>query len=359
MPVQSVNFDIGVLAAAGQEAADDYRDGLAINCSLLHWQEKANGKGTKKWKGGQYYPGSINMQNHTGISQFVDGFELFDASANETQRVPLYPLCVSGLLMKIGVTERYIYGATDGAMQTKVRTLTQSCMGFLQRSWEQRILTATGSGFGNWLTLNGIDSSAGVFERGAAGSGQSNTIGGLSKATYASVIGWNNRVANLNNAFGTNQIGLYSLVQQTRIHKPETGKKAWFMTLNGMVNIKRVVQGYQRFTSTDSKSMDFGTPVEFYQGIPIYQDTFLPVAGAATTTYPMTALLLDADDIFWAWGKAQKGDGAPLPDGYFGTGQWAPIGGLQSVIGCPMMVVGNTIVLDMGSSGIAYAGETY
>lgn len=357
MPTQSVSFDMGVLAAAGQEAAIEYRDGLAKACNLLRAQEEANGK--PKWHGGQLYLTTSNMQDHTGITQFVDGFELFDPTANETQRNPSYPLCVSGLLMKIGVTERYLYGATNGAMKKKVRFLTQSCMGFLQRRWSQRILAATGAGFSNWITLNGIDSTAGVFEENAVGS-QTNTIGGLSKTTYSSVIGWQNCVSNLNNAFGTNQIGLYNLLEQTKKHKEvNPKKKRWFMTVQGMTNIKRVVQGHQYFTSTDPKSLDYGTVVDLYQGIRIHQEQFLPIDGASTTTYPMTALLLDLEDIFWAWGQAQNGEGGALPDGYFGTGTWEKLGGLQMVIGCPMMVVGNTIVTDMGSSGIAYAGETY
>lgn len=357
MPTQSVNFEIGVLAAAGQEAAIEYRDGLRRACNLLRVQEEVKGK--PKWTGGQNYPVTVNMQDHTGITQFVDGFELFDPTANETQRNPLYPLCISGLLMKIGVAERYLYGATNGAMKKKIRFLTESCMGFLQRQWSQRVVGGTGAGFANWITLNGIDSTAGVFEENAVGS-QTNTIGGLSKSTYSNVIGWQNTVANLNNAFGTNQIGLYNLLEQTKKHKDvDKTKKRWFMTVAGMTNIKRVLQGYSFFANQDPKSLDIGQVVEYYQGIRIHQEQFLPIDGAASTTYPMTALLLDLEDIFWAWGQAQGNEGGKLPDGFFGVGDWASLGGLQMVIGCPMMVVGNTIVTDMGSSGIAYAGETY
>lgn len=359
MPSTSVNFDVAVLAAAGQRAASMSRDGLRRACSLLHAQEMVNGKGKPKWEGGQYFHTEITMRDHTGITQFVDGYELYDASAYETQQNPLYPMAISGLMMKIGEAERRLLGATEGALRHKVETLTEATMGFLQRQWQFRVLAATGLGFSNFVTLNGIDSTAGVFEQDAVGS-QTNVIGGLSKATYSGVIGWQNQVANLNNAFGTNQIGLFNLIANTIVHKPlDKKKKIWLMTVQGGVNLKRVTQGVQRFVSTDPKDTDFGVPIEFYDGVKIYQESFLPTSGTNTTTYPMTAMLLDLEDIFFAWGGEVSDVGGKLPSGYFGTGDWRLIGGLQSVLGCPMSVVGQTIVTDMGSSGIAYAGETF
>lgn len=358
MPVQTVSFDIGALAVAGQMAAVEERDGLARACNLLAAQKEV--KGTPKWEGGQNFPVTINMQDHTSITQFVDGFELFDPSANETQRNALYPICISGLLMKIGVAEQILYGQTTGSLKKKIRLLTSSCMGFLQRAWETRILTGTGAGFANWITLNGIDSTLGVFEEQAVGL-QTNTIGGLPKSTYNTVIGWQNVLGDFANAFGTNQIVMYQMLEQTKIHKAvNTRTKRWFMTVNGMTFLKRVTQGYERFTTRKSSDLDLGVEVDVYQGIRIYQENFLPIAGATTATHPMTALLLDLEDIYWAWGKPSGEMGNKLPDGYFGTGEWGSLGGLQNmVLGSPMMVYGNTIVTDMGSSGIGVRGQVF
>lgn len=361
MPLQSVGFDVSVLASAGQMAASEKRDGLRRTCSLLHAQEVINGKGKPQWKGGQYFSTEITVQDHTGITQYADGFENYDASAYETQVVPLYPMCISGLMMKLGETQVRLLNATDGALRHKVETLSAATLGFLQRQWQFRIVTGgtTGPGFSNWTTLNGIDSTAGVFEQDAFGS-QTNTIGGVSKTTYANVLGWQNCVANLNNAFGTNQIGLFDLIEQTKVHKPlDPKKKVWLITVQGMVNLKRVIQGNQLFTSNDPKDLDFGTGIEMYGGIKIFTENFLPISGTNTTTYPITAMLLDLEDIFFAWDKGKAAMGVNQIDGYFGTGQWGYIGGLQSVLGCAARVVGNTIVTDMGSSGIAYAGQTF
>jgi hypothetical protein len=359
MPSTSVTFDWGLYAAVGQEAASERRDALAKECPLIGHQEQVRGKGKPKWEGGQNFTVALSMVQHTGITQFLDGYEEYDNAANEPDRVAAYPLVMSGLLMKIGGLERYTYGATPGGMRKKIESLTVNCMGFLKRGWEARIIGGVGTGFTSWIGFNGFDSTAGIFERSAVGS-QSNTIGGLSKSTYANVIGWNNCVVNLNNAFGTNQIGLYQLIAQTKIHK-DGGKKAWFFSTQGVTNVKRVVQAYERYMPNDK--LDLGRPVMQYQGHPVYQESFMPVStatgGSTTNTYPITAYFIDFEDIFFSWGEAQKGEGSPLPDGYFGIGEWGPIAGNTTVIGCPMAVVGQTIVADMGSSGCAYGGETY
>ena len=72
-------------------------------------------------------------------------------------------------------------------------------------------------------TLNGIDAATGWFEEGAFGSGQSNSVGGLSKSTYASA-NWNNQVASAGGAFNTNRAGegaMTDLMIQTQIYAPE------------------------------------------------------------------------------------------------------------------------------------------
>lgn len=361
MPATTVTYDWGVLSACGQAAATEYRDGNELACPLIRVQEEVKGKGNPKFEGGQNMPGpSISMVQHTGITQFSDGYEEYDSSANETQRTPLYPLAMSGLLMKIGGKELRTYSSTPNGLRRKIESLTKSCMGFMRRGWEKRIIAGIGSGFGEWITFNGFDSTGGIFEDDAIGS-QTNVIGGLSKATYSTVVGWQNVVVNLNNAYGTNVNGLYQVMTTTKRHK-DGGKKVWLWSDQGINNYKRSVQAYERYTSSDK--LDMGKPVLVYGGHPVYQQPQMPVStatgGSTTNTKPWTALFLDFDDIHFAWSPAVKfGNGQGLPDGFFGVGDWSQIAGNITVYGCPMAVAGQTYVADMGSSGIAYGGETY
>lgn len=361
MPTTSVSIDWGILSFAGLEAASDTRDGLALSSGLIAMYESLLGKGNKKWTHGARKVASVQMLTHTGITSFSDGFEEFDGGATEPTRDAIYSPALSGLLLKIGAKEMAMYGNSTAGLRPKVESLVVNGMGMLSRNWTQRIVAGIGSGFTDWLSWNGFDSVTGVFERAAAGS-QSNSIGGLSKSTYAGAIGWSNRVVNMNNAYGSNQNALFQLVTATRRHK-DSGKKAWLFSDQGMANQKRAVQANERYYTKDS--LDSGKPVEMYHGFKIFQEPQMPVStatgGATTNTYPITAYLVDTEDIFPSWMKAVKMAGADeeIPDGNFGTGQWRKIQGQQMVYGCPMWVAGQMIVLDMGSSGVAYGGETY
>ena len=361
MPSGTVTLDWGLLSFVGLEAATEFRDGLAIRSGLLAATEKAHGKGNPKWTTGGRDAASIQMFTHTGVTQFSTGYEEFDSSAIEPERDAYQSPAISGLLLKIGINEIYTYGSTTQGLKPKVKSLVTNGMSLLHRAWTQRIVAGIGSGFSNWVSFNGFDSVTGIFERGAPGSGQSNSIGGLSKSTYASAIGWNNRVVNLNNAFGANENGLFQLVTQTKRHK-DGGNKVWLFSDQGMNNEQRFVQANTRYYMKDQA--DAGVPVEIYHGYPIYGEPQMPVStatgGSTTNTYPITAYFIDFDDIFFKWMKGVKmDDGVEIPDGYFGAGPWRQIQGLQSVYGMPMFVAGQTIVTDMGSSGVAYGGESY
>lgn len=361
MPTTSLTIDWGILSFAGLEAASDTRDGLALTSGVIKMYEDVLGKGNKKWTHGARKVASVQMFNHTGVTSFADGYESFDESALEPTRDAIYSPALSGLLLKIGAKEMAEYGNSTAGLRPKIESLVTNGMGLLCRSWTQRIVASIGSGFTDWTTWNGFDSTAGVFERSAAGS-QSNTIGGLSKSTYASAIGWNNRVVNMNNAYGSNQNALFQLVTATKRHK-DSGKKAWLFSDQGMSNQKRAVQANERYYTKDS--LDSGKPVEMYHGFRIYQEPQMPVStatgGSTTNTYPITAYLVDAEDIFPSWMKAVKMADADeeIPDGYFGIGRWRKIQGQQMVFGCPMWCAGQMIAADMGSSGVAYGGETY
>ncbi len=234
-------------------------------------------------------------------------------------------------------------------------------MGFLRRAFNQRVVAGLGSGYTDWYTLNGIDYATGVMERSAVGS-QSNTIGGLSKSTYSNVIAWNNVVVDMNNLWGSNLNQLYGAITQVKIHKPDLNSKVWLFSTAGMDNIKRSVQANERYYITDK--LDAGVPVEVYHDIRIHQENFMPVStatgGASTNTYPITAYLLDTDDIYTCWSqKVNFSNGVTLPDGYFGVGEWRQVSGEQLVICCPMMVGGANIIADMGSSAIVIRGQTF
>ncbi len=358
MPNASISIDWGVLGSVGIMAAKQYRDGLARGCGYLEALESKPG-GRAKWDAGLLYDCELNMVNATGITQFGTGYEAFDPTMVEGSRVAQYRPGLSGLLMKIGAKEGLVYTSAD-AMAPKVKKIQDACMGFLKRSFTQRTIAGLGAGFTDWYTLNGIDYATGVFERSAVGS-QSNTIGGLSKSTYSNVIGWNNVIVDMNNAWGSNLTSLYSAITSVKEHKSDLKSKVWLFSQAGMNNIKRSVQANERYFITGQ--LDAGVPVELYHNIKIFQENFMPVStatgGSSTNTYPITAYLLDADDIFTVWSTKYKFGDVTVPDGYFGIGDWRQVSGEQIVACCPMMVGGANIIADMGSSAAVIRGQTF
>lgn len=358
MPNVSVSIDWGVLGSIGVAAAKEYRDGLARGCGYLEALEAATG-GRKKWDVGLLYDAELNMFNATGITAFGSGYEAFDPTMIEGSRVAQYRPGLAGLLMKIGAKEGLVY-TSAGQMAPKVTKIQNACMGFLKRTFNTRVVAGIGSGFTDWYTFNGIDFNTGVFERSAVGS-QSNSIGGLSKSTYSAVIGWQNVIVDMNNAFGANLTALYNAITQVKDHKSSLDDKLWLFSKAAMNNLKRSVQANERYYTTEV--MDAGMPVERYHNIKIYQENFMPVStatgGASTNTYPISAYLLDVADIFTVWSQKYKFGDVTVPDGYFGIGDWRQVSGEQIVACCPMMVGGANIIADMGSSAAVIRGETF
>lgn len=361
MPTTTQTIDWELISAMGISAAATKRDALKLTSGFMKSQEDAHGAGNPKWGSdtGPRYQVEINFYNHSGITAFPTGYEGFDPTALTPVRSAFYTPAVCGLLMKIGLTESYTYGQRPEALRRVVENRIVSSMGYLHRQWTRQIVAGGGSGFSQWGTLNGIDYSTGVFERTAVGA-QSNTVGGLSKSTYAFAIGWNNVVVDMSNAFGTNSFRLFQALTQINRHK-DSGKKVWLLSDAGTVNLQRSVQGQVMYVS--EKDRDAGRTVPTYGGVKIYTETQMPVStatgGASTNTYPLTGICLDTEDIYCAWYQGVNMEGHKLPSGYFGVGNWAPINGQTGIFGCPIMVAGQLITTDMGSSAAVIRGETY
>src|SRR3990167_7334302 len=103
MPTTSPSIDWGILSFVGIEAAQERRDGLALNSGLMRACDDAHGKGNPKWTSGGRYSVSVSMYAPTGATVFTSGYEEFDPTAVEPERVALYTPAVSGLLLKIGI----------------------------------------------------------------------------------------------------------------------------------------------------------------------------------------------------------------------------------------------------------------
>ena len=366
MPAASLpTLDWETISAMGISAAKDERDALALNSGFMRAQEKVHGAKGKRWDAAKLptWQVGINFYNETTPNAFPTGYESFDPNEVWPQRAAFYQLAVTGLLMKIGITETYTLGQQSSAMAYAMKARMTSCMGFLTRQYTRQILAGGGTGFSQWGTLNGVDytgANGGVFESSAVGS-QSNTIGGLSKSTYSFAIGWNNVVVDMNNAFGTNSWRINQAQRFIAQHKADNGKRCLIMSTSQAVNFDRAFNTQVMYVNGNTEGVSKMVPK--WGGLDLYMDSQMPVStatgGSATNTTPISFYLLDNEDIFVAFVNKVNVQGVTAPDGYFGVGEWKPINGNSMVYGCPIMVAGGLITMDMGSSAVGVKGQTY
>ncbi|MBM4393384.1 MAG: hypothetical protein FJ090_19860 [Deltaproteobacteria bacterium] len=359
MPTATItpSIDVEALTLIGIKAAKETRDALKVAPGVLAGFEGALGKTPKRWEdGSDRWTNDIQVVEHTAATNFQTGFESYDESALAVSRQIAFGLAISGVAAKMGERQFRIYKGPR--LEEQVKKLSTNCVGILHRGWCKRLVAATGTGFADFATFNGFDSTAGFFES-AAKASQTNTVGGFNKGTWAATApGATNAVADLSNAFGTNFNNVYAMLSQIERVKPVSmGKKFGLMSESFRNNYKRYMQAYERWGAKDE--IDGGKVVEVFQGIKFYLDTFMPDSGATTATNVISAYVIDAEDCFPVWAPATRVGPMEMPDGFFGAGEWRPVNGLQNVLAMPFACSGNVPIALFGSSGVVRRGNTY
>lgn len=359
MPTATItpSIDVEALTLIGIKAARETRDALAVAPGLLGAIDAVLGKNQPIWEdGSDRWTNDIQVVEHSSATNFQTGFESYDESALAVSRPISFGLAISGIAAKLGERQFRIYRGPR--LEQQVKKLATNCVGILHRGWNRRVVQGTGSGFADFPTFNGFDSTAGYFES-AAKASQTNTVGGFNKGTWAaSAPGATNAVGDLANAFGTNFNLVYAMLSQIERVKPvSAGKKVGLMSEDFRNNYKRFMQAYERWAAKDD--VDGGKVVEVFQGIKFYLDTFMPSAGATTAVNPISAYVVDAEDCHPVWAPAMRMGDVDLPDGKFGAGKWRPVNGLQNVFAMPFACAGSFPVALFGSCGVIRRGNTY
>ena len=359
MPVATItpSIDVESLTNIGIKAALETRDALKVTPGIIMGFADTVGKTNKRWPdASDRWMAEIQVVEHTSANSFTTGYEQYDDTALTPGRPIAYGLAITGLAAKIGERQIRTYGTSR--LGDYVKKLSGNCVGILNRGWNRRVVAGTGVGFGDFLTLNGVDSSAGVFERSVKTS-QTNTVGGFNKGTWAATApGATNALGDMANAMGSNFFQFYNTLTQIELVKPvASGKKFGLMSASFRNGLKRYLTQQERWTN--GSDVDGGKIIEHFQGVKFYLDNYMPSTGTSTTTYPISAYILDAEDIFPVWAPAMRFGDTDLPDGYFGAGDFRPVSGLQNVWAMPFSCAGNVVAELFGSSGIIIRGETY
>lgn len=356
MATTNIAYDSEILASTLNHSNKEVKDGLYQSSEVLDYVKRMNGE--VSYDGGDQIISSIDLVEHgTGTRFDNQPYAIRNATVRSNIRPPVFQSCRGDYTVALSGMERQknsgkakIYDLWD----KKMANVTAMAM----RHYQQFLLAGlspvnSGGVFGGWGTINGEDVATGFLERAAVGS-QDNVVGGLSKATYAAVAGWQNQVFNFANLFGTNGVtGMFSLRTRAKNRSPwGTDGMVWVLSEAARINLKRSIQQQEWYV----KDLDAGRQVEMFAGLEIIESTFMPVStatgGATTNTYPFSVWLWQAHGIYPMFYKGEAGDG------FFGVGEIKD-GDNQDLTHCEVLCAGTNCCDHLGSQGLGYAGESY
>lgn len=230
-------------------------------------QVKDQGK-VFKFNGGYNINVPVEVQT-PGVITSLDGtgYEQLDMTARDSTQRATYTW--SRLALPISLSGRdKAENMGDAAIVNLADVRYKSALASMMRAVNKQTVAGGVAGLSQLGTLNGITgvgSATGFMEAVAAGS-QSNTVGGLSKATYASVPGWQNQWYSAAGNFGTDTSGdgfkaLRAVRTAAALNRNGLSEKLFHLVLasqDAYNNYEAALVNQVRFMS--QKELDSGTP---------------------------------------------------------------------------------------------------
>jgi hypothetical protein len=210
-----------ILSSTARARSKKALDNLFETVPLLDHIQKAGG--VEIINGGQRITRSAILAEHSNITQLATGYEAVSSSVADVLRSPEFEWC--DFVAPIVITKKEeLSNKGERAVISIADARMKSVLGMLKREWELQAVRGTSTVLTEMETLNGIDNTTGWLEQNAFGA-QTNTVGGLSKTTYAS-SNWQNQSFDVASNFSANGLGgMTELMIQTQIYAPDTCQK--------------------------------------------------------------------------------------------------------------------------------------
>jgi hypothetical protein len=156
--------------------------------------------------------------------------------------------------------------------------------------------------------LNGVDYTDGFLEENAVLS-QGNTVHGVSKATYSSLPGFQNRVADCAGSYSANGVRVMRrLLQDIRNLVENDSDLALYVSGSLIENYGRVTLSQERYVAGQANA---GMQPLMFDKYAMHQEDALPADGANTTANPISGYVIDHKHIgvIGQQGMVEKFDG--------------------------------------------------
>lgn len=346
MATTTLTIGNDLLSTTTHVLMSDWRDALHTKVAFCEAQAAIHGEGQPSQQGGTriLYPVGLNV--HSNTTRHQTGFEKIDLSVQDVSVPAVYSWAYVNKPVAISGHEEFI-NSGESAILSMAETRVKSTANKLRREFCEHMTSGGVASWDDWNTLNGVDNAGGFLEENAVGA-QTNSVGGISKTTYSSTVGWQNQVFDGSGSFNANGLnGLYDLDTEVSTLAEESADTVWLGSRSAMKNLKRALQANERYIDMDK--IDGGRPAQFWNGVRIHTERYMPDSGTQTATDPISFYRLDPHSIFVLWD----------PEGYFYNTDWETVSGEYEVRSCRIRCRGQLVANYLGSSGIAFDLETF
>lgn len=260
-----------ILSSTARARSKKAVDNLFKTIPLLDHIKSAGG--VEVINGGQRITRAGVFGDHSAITQLSTGYEAVNSSVADVLRSPEYDWC--DFVAPVVITRKEeLSNKGENAVISIADARMKSVMGMLKREWELQAIAGTSTVLTEMGTLDG-QIATGWLEAGAFGA-QTNVVGGLSKATFAS-SNWQNQSANLGGAGNWAASGLDNMTDlmiQTQIYAPEGSVDLILASPNSYRSYKNILQAQERYTPKETV-LDGGRLALAFNGALMYVENNL------------------------------------------------------------------------------------
>ena len=235
----------------------------------------------------EYEDGGIKLQrplsvvDHSTITQLATGYEPVSLAVSDVLKPAIYEW--QDFVAPVVITKKEeLENQGEKAIVKIVEARMKNVMGMFRRELNKQILAGSSTVMSNMSSLNGFTLTTGFFEEGAADpANQTNTVGGLSKATL-NVPGWFNSVKALTGTVAGINADMTALYQECNQFSPFGDVSAIIVNPNVFSSYKASLFEKERYMSSDK--LDGGRLQLAFAGAVVEQDNEMPnnTGGAAT-----------------------------------------------------------------------------
>jgi len=276
-------IDMDVLSSTIAKIHPEATMGLYKNVPFL--RESLNRKKFYPINGSYEVRVAVETNVATVPTAITNGYEQLDMSAGNTLDYAAFQW--STVVQPIIISKRdEMQNSGDEAIIDLAGVRHESILQSMMRQLNQQLLVGSVAGWTEFGTLNGTTTSGvagGFLENAAPGAGaQTHVVGGLSKATYAGVPGWQNQYATGGGNFAQNGLSnLRTVRTRASLYSPRADRPFDLLVLHPDCHVafENQLQSYIRYL--DAGEIDTGKVAPVWEGSPVYADAaFLGISGS-------------------------------------------------------------------------------